>query len=357
MKIANIETWAVKTRLSEPYTIAYETIDSVTNLFMRIETDNGITGFGSASPDLELTGETPQTVLDTCNNIIIPALKGRDPLRPAQLMKELETGLQNRSSTAAMLDMALWDILGKKAGLPLYKLLGGYREKIETSITIGIMSIAETIARAREFVKKGFKVLKIKGGKEVEADIQRVIKVREAVGKDIKLRFDANQGYTVKESLELLKAVRTAKLEILEQPTPKEQPQLLGQVRNGQDNSSSRVPVMADESLLNVDDAFYLAKHSLVNSINVKLMKVGGISNARRIDAVAKAANQKLMVGCMDESALAIAAGLHFALSSPNVIYADLDGHLDLIDDPLAGAVILKEGVLYPNSAPGLGGT
>lgn len=350
MKITHIEAWTVKMALKEPYTIAYNTFDSAVNILLRIETDTGISGYGCAAPDLQVTGETPQAVLNACDDVIKPHLKGRDPLRTALLMERLKKHLQKLPSARSMVDMALHDIMGKVAGLPVYKLLGGFRDRIKTSITIGILPLKETVDHAKAFVKKGFKALKIKGGSDVGADIERILKVREAVGEKIGLRFDANQGYTVEESLRFFKNTRKVKMEFIEQPTPKGQPDLLGRVA-----MNIPIPIMADESLLSLQDAFRLARRHLADMFNIKLTKVGGISGALQIDAVARSANIAVMVGCMDEAALGIAAGLHFALARPNVTYADLDGHLDLIDDPTTGTVTLKDGILYPAPKPGLG--
>jgi L-alanine-DL-glutamate epimerase-like enolase superfamily enzyme len=350
MTITGIETWSVDMGLSESYTIAYETISTATNVFLRLETDRGVCGFGCAAPDLQVTGETPDSVLQAAGTVVSDILKKADPLRMAKHMARLKELLKVQPSARAMVDMALYDLLGKTAGLPVYLLLGGFRKQIKTSVTIGILPVEDTVERAKEFVGSGFKALKIKGGMDVEEDILRVLKVREAVGRNIELRFDANQGFSVEQSLEFFEATKSAKLELLEQPTPKGQPDLLGRVTR-----TVGIPVMADESLVNLRDAFRLARRSLVDMVNIKLMKVGGISEALQVNGVAHAAGLEAMVGCMDESALAIAAGLHFALARPNVMYADLDGHLDLIDDPAAGAVILKNGTLHPLEKPGFG--
>jgi L-alanine-DL-glutamate epimerase-like enolase superfamily enzyme len=350
MKITAIEAWAVSMPLKEPYTIAYETIDSATNIFIRLETNSEITGFGCAAPDLQITGETPETVLKAMSDVIPTTIKGSDPLRSAMLLERIAPLLGSQSSALAAVDMALHDILGKACGLPLWKLLGGFRDRIKTSVTIGILPEKETVARAQDFLAQGFKCLKIKGGKDVDSDIVRVQKVREAVGIETELRFDANQGFTVEQALKFVEKTRHCRLELIEQPTPTGQPDLLGRV-----TSSVSIPIMADESLITLRDAFRLARRDLVDMVNVKLMKVGGIAIARQINAVARSAGLEVMVGCMDESALSIAAGLHFALARPNVYYADLDGHLDLIDDPCEGAVLIRNGILYPNDNPGLG--
>ena len=350
MRITAVECGEAKLRLSEPYTIAYETVESAENVFVRIETDRDLVGFGCAAPDRQVTGEGGASVVAAIKEVVEPALRRSDPLRRMMLMERIRKPLENQPSARAAVDMALYDILGKQARLPLWKLLGGFRDRIKTSVTIGISPVDETVKEARQWVADGFSCLKIKGGLDVENDVERILEVRKAVGDKIELRFDANQGYSVAESLDFVQRTMAARLELIEQPTAKGEPDLLGRVTAG-----VSIPVMADESLMSLRDAFRLARRNLVDMVNIKLMKVGGIAEALHINSVARSAGLEVMVGCMDESALAIAAGLHFALARPNVEYADLDGHLALINDPAKPAVICRNGYLYPTSQSGLG--
>jgi L-alanine-DL-glutamate epimerase-like enolase superfamily enzyme len=350
MKITRVKAWPVEMKLAEPYTIAYETVTATTNVFLRVETNQAITGYGCAAPDKVITGETPETVLKAIDDVAETELKGTDPLRAARIVERLKEHLKDQPSAIAMVDMAIHDILGKVGRIPLWKVLGGFRTCFKTSVTIGILPADETLERAREWIAQGFTVLKIKGGVDVESDIERVKLVREAVGPNVELRFDANQGYTVEQSLRFVEGARTARLELIEQPTAQREPDLLGHV-----TKEVALPIMADESLMNLRDAFRLARRDLVDMVNVKLMKVGGIYESTLINAVARSAGLEVMVGCMDEAALGIAAGLHFALARPNVAYCDLDGHIGLQGDPSDGAVILRNGVLYPTNRPGLG--
>jgi L-alanine-DL-glutamate epimerase-like enolase superfamily enzyme len=350
VKILRVEAEAVSMRLSEPYTIAYESVETAVNVLLRVETDGGPVGVGCSAPDQAVTGETPGSVLRAVKEVVDPALRGEDPLRSTLLLERLREPMAAHPAARAGVDMALFDILGKAAGIGVWKILGGYRDRIETSVTIGILPEAETVARARARAAEGFRRIKIKGGLDVEQDVARVRRVREALGEDVELRFDANQGYTVEQALRFVEGAKPARLELLEQPTSRGAPDLMGRVTR-----EASIPVMADESLMTLRDVFNLARRDLADMVNVKLMKVGGIAEALQINGVARSAGLEVMVGCMDEAALGIAAGLHFALSRPNVEYADLDGHLGLVGDPTAGAVVLRDGTLYPGEGPGFG--
>jgi L-alanine-DL-glutamate epimerase-like enolase superfamily enzyme len=349
MRLVRAEAWRVSMPLAEPYEIAREAFDRADNVFLRLVPNRGSAGYGCAAPDLGVTGETADTVLAALE-AVEPLIRGADPLARNRLLARLKPRLAGHPGARAAIDLALHDLLGKVAGLPLWRLLGGYRSRMRTSITIGVLPEADTVARARARVAEGFRCLKLKGGRDPGEDAGRVRAVRAAVGPRIELRFDANQGYSVEQALTFVDGVRDARVELLEQPTPSGDPDLLGRV-----SRAVAIPVMADESLLSLGDAFRLARKDHADMINVKLMKVGGLTDAMAVDSVARAAGLEVMVGCMDESALAIAAGLAFALARPNVAYADLDGHLDLIGDPAAGAVTLRGGVLHPSPLPGLG--
>jgi L-alanine-DL-glutamate epimerase-like enolase superfamily enzyme len=349
MKITQITFHRLELSLSVPYTIAYESVSQTTNFILRLETDTGLSGYGCAAPDLQVTGETEEEVALAIRKQIIPFLQGKDPFTYACLIDGLKNQLDGKSATLAMVDMALFDLVSRHAGVPLYKFLGGYKSSIPTSITIGILPLEETLKHAAEFVQAGFFILKIKGGKVLEEDIEKMIRLREEYP-GIQLRFDGNQGYSVAQALEFVKKTSKVGIEIFEQPTLVQGDENLGEVTR-----QVSLPVMADESIKSLDDAFRLARNERIDMVNIKLMKVGGIMEGHHINSVARSANLEVMAGCLDECALGISAGLHFALSRPNIQYADLDGHLDLLEDPYHDMFILRKGVLFPSESPGLG--
>jgi L-alanine-DL-glutamate epimerase-like enolase superfamily enzyme len=351
MRVTRLESWSVALRLSEPYTIAYETVDSAVNLFVRLHTDGRHVGHGIAAPDPAVTGETVQSA-QAALEAAGPLVAELDPTRPALVREKMSAVVGPNPSARAALDMALWDLLGQAAGLPVWKLLGGARQRIRTSVTIGILDERATLEQARRWLGAGFASLKLKGGLDAGGDAERVRKVREATGPGVELSLDANQGYSVAQALEFLRGAEPAELAYLEQPTPRDRPEWLAEVQR-----HSAVPIMADECLRSPEEALSLAAGGVVQRFNIKIQKVGGIAAALAIDAIAAAAGIGVMVGCTDECTLGIAAGLHFALARPNACHADLDGHLAMIDDPTAGAVTLRDGWLLGGDRPGLGWT
>lgn len=350
MKIIKTSLHRVEMPFREPNRGKNESLKSCINLFLRAETNNGLIGWGCAAPDYSITGETPDQVEHAYHATLEKMLQKADPTTYVRINEDLKYRFPGLPATRAMVDMLMYDLISRMAGIPLYRLLGGYSVSIPTSVTIGVSNVEETLDRAEEFVKQKFFILKIKGGRDVGEDIERVMKIHEKYGESVSLRFDANQGYSADDAIAFVEATRKADIEILEQPTPRDNRDLLGKVAK-----RSSVPVMADESLMNLSDAFHLASNDLSDMINIKLMKVGGITEALHINSVAKAAGLECMVGCRDESALAISAGMHLALSRANIMYADLDGHLELLNDPSAGAVIIRNGIMYPSDEPGLG--
>jgi len=349
MKILNVEIIRLSLKLKYPYTIAYHYFDQADHIFIRIDTGR-LSGWGCMAPDPFVTGEVVEKIYPEVLDQLPALLVGCDPFRRAKISTAIKKAFPLYPGLWAAVDMALWDLMGKQADLPVWKMLGGYRSRIETSITIGITSLAETLEQAEDFYNRGFRILKIKGGLHFEEDAERLIRIYQRWGDRFRLRFDANQGYSRDQTLEFLDRIKNIPLELLEQPTSKDDSPSLGAIK-----WKSAVPLMADESLLSLIDAFKLARKGLVDMLNIKLMKVGGITEAIQVDSVARSAKIKVMVGCMDESALGISAGLHFALSRKNILYADLDGHLDILDDPAEGTIRLHKGFLFPGDLPGLG--
>lgn len=351
MKIVSSACWAENFKLREGYSIAYQQdITHCENVFLTLETESGLTGWGMAAPDMFVTGEDAAAVLQSYSGHIEACMKGENPFYYSRLYEELKEALPGQASALAMVEIALYDIMAQKAGVPLYMFLGGYRQKIITSVTIGILPDDRVLAKTDELLKKGIRAIKLKGGLDVERDIRIIGLVRKKIGKKIALTLDANQGYNLIEAAHFIRNTKHAELELIEQPTSPEltfQWHLLRQEGN--------VPIMADESLKKLSDSFNLSNRQAVDFLNIKLMKVGGITPALQINSSARSAAVSCMMGCMDESSLGIAAGLHVALARPNISHADLDSWMDVIDDPFDGLVRLEDGYLIPSPYPGLG--
>ncbi len=348
-RISRIETEVRGLPLTRPYTIAFRTIDEVENCIVRVHSEGGLTGYGAASPEPHVTGETRESCRAALAEQSLAWLAGRDVRELGALSSQLEQRLPGNPAARAALDMALHDLLAQHLGVPLVEMLGRVHESLPTSITIGIMSVEEALEEAREYLGRGFHVLKVKLGHALDEDLARVARLRESLPADTTIRVDANQGYSAADVVRFMRESAPWRLEFLEQPMPPSQ-----SMRDLPPGCRERIA--ADESLLDDADALELASSPAACGVfNIKLMKCGGIRTALRIAAIAKAADISLMWGCMDESRISIAAALHAALAAPATRYLDLDGSLDLGEDVAEGGFIIENGIMRTLPAPGLG--
>jgi L-Ala-D/L-Glu epimerase len=349
--IKDITVWSVDLGNTKPYTIAFKTVDEVRNAFVEITLDNGITGIGSGNPSEYVVGENLDQCLEALQEENLEFLIGRDIREMNLLTFEVWKRFPKNPSARAALDIALYDAFTKHLGVPLVKFLGQKITRMLTSNTIGIKDVKETLDEAQDYIKKGFKVLKVKLGKNLDEDIERLMKLREKFGNGLVIRIDANQGYTPEQTIEFYGRTYDLNIELIEQPLPAtsiaEMKELPREVRE---------VIAADESLITPMDAIELIKPPRAAGIfNIKLMKCGGVSQGLKIADVALHEGVDLFWGCNDESIVSITAALHTAFSCANTKYIDLDGSLDLAKDVVKGGFILKDGYMYCSDKPGLG--
>ena len=357
-RIKEIVLEKVDLKLTRPYSIAFKRVDHVENAIVKVILDNGIIGYGAGNPSEQVVGENLNQTMAALEQAVHgkdqtgwSGLVGRNIDTLDSLCEEIQNHLPQSPSARTALEVGLYDCLAQYQGKPLSLLLGQHHHRMPTSITIGIKGVTETLEEAMEYYQRGFRYLKIKLGNNLEEDIERVIKIREKFGSEVKIRVDANQGYTSEELIRFYQETEASELELIEQPLPVGEE---GQMRSLA--PEIRELLAADESLINADDASKLINKTPACGIfNIKLMKCGGITQAKRISAVAEAANIDLMWGCNDESIISITAALHAAFSCKNTKYLDLDGSLDLAEDVVSGGFMLQNGEMSIRNLPGLG--
>lgn len=304
-------------------------------------------GHGVAVPT-EVTRENVHSVLNTFQSFA-RSLPGAEFEKPYQLQERMDKLSANQPSARAALEMALFDLSAQAAGLPLYQYLGGRRDRMTTDMTIGIMDERSAVERARRWVQVGFRALKIKVGRDWKEDAKRVKAIRHAVGRDVDLRVDGNQGFSWNDALAFARHAKGEGISVFEQPVSKDDWEGMRALAE-----SSPIPVMADEMVLTAEDVKKLRWSNAARAVNLKLMKHGGLLRAMEVNTLCEAAGYPTMVGCMGEPQLSIAAGLHFALAQKNVRWLDLDSHFKFTSDPSSG-LRFEQGQLIAPSRPGIG--
>ncbi|MFM2145196.1 MAG: hypothetical protein RL732_32 [Bacteroidota bacterium] len=351
MKIKAVRAYLKQIKLTKPYTIAYNTFSDVSMAFFEVELENGLIGYGTGSPAEDVVGESAAQSVANLNSPFIAALTGRDIRHFQQLIFETNVQFPHLPGTQAAVDLALHDAFAKWMGIPVVDYYGRKIDALPTSVTIGIKNVRDTLEEAKDYRALGFHILKVKMGIDPAEDIERILKLRESFGTAFRIRVDPNQGYTLLQLEQFIKATAAADIELIEQPLPVGKENDLLQL-----DSKLRKKIMGDESLKDAGAAIAFAHdHKPFGIYNIKLMKCGGIAGAMEIATIAKASGIDLFWGCNDESILSITAALHAAYSCPHTRYIDLDGSFDLAEDLVTGGFTVEQGYLKINNEPGFG--
>lgn len=347
MKIKSIQSYLRKMALTKPYSIAGYTFSDVSLGFVEVELENGVIGYGTASPAEEVVGETAEMSVQHLQTEFVQNLIGRNIEDFQQLITETRVHFQHLPGTQAAIDIALHDAYGKWKNQSIVAIYGRKIDALPTSVTIGLMPIHEALKEAEEFKKLGFRILKVKTGENVAEDIEKVIKLHEQFGNNLTIRVDPNQGYSIQDLNQFI-AKAGHLVELIEQP-----------LAIGFENELATInhpAIMGDESITDAEAAQKFSINPKPFQIyNIKLMKSGGIQGALEIAHIAKKSNIDLFWGCNDESILSITAALHAAYSMPNTKYLDLDGSLDLAEDLVSGGFEINDGLMKINENPGFG--
>ncbi len=353
MKITNIRFGMLRVPLKTPFKTALRTVEAVADVVVIVETDSGHVGYGEAPATAVITGDTHGSIVEAIDKFIRPRLIGRDIADLNRITQSIQGALEKNFSAKAAVEIAVYDLFGQLYDAPLYKVLGGGDPVITTDITISVDYIDKMVADAVSAVDRGFESLKIKVGKDIGLDIERVKAIHAAVEGRALLRLDANQGWTAKQAVYALHALEDAgvQLELLEQPVKAHDLKGLKYVTD-----RVHTPVMADESVFGPAEVIDLIRMRAADIINIKLMKTGGISNAIRIADIAALYQVECMIGCMLESSISVAAAVHVAVAKANIITkVDLDGPSLCAFNPVDGGVVFNESEISVTDAPGLG--
>jgi L-Ala-D/L-Glu epimerase len=353
MKITDIHLAMLRVPLRTAFKTALRTVESIEDIVVAVHTDDGRVGYGEAPATAVITGDTHGSIIDAIRHYIAPRLIGEDIADLNRLTRLIQGAMEHNTSAKAAVDIAVHDLWGQLHGAPLYKLLGGGQPRLTTDLTISVDGIDKMVADAVSAVERGFVALKIKVGKDIGVDIERVRAIHAAVGGRASLRLDANQGWTAREAVHALQTLEAAGvvLELVEQPVKARDLEGMRYV-----TERVQTPVMADESVFGPREAMEIIRLRAADIINIKLMKAGGVANALKIADIAGLHGIECMIGCMLESSISVAAAAHVAAARADVITrVDLDGPSLCTHDPVDGGVTFNEAVITIDDAPGLG--
>lgn len=350
MKITAIYLYAIHLPLHQPFVISYQTYNFMPSVIVKIETDEGITGYGEAVADEHVTGETWESTYHIIKNTLAPVVLGHNPLEIERLHDLMNKTIYSAPTAKAAIDIACYDIIGKKLQQPVFQLIGG-RYHDEFSLT-HVLSIAEPELMANEaalHVTKGYQSFKMKVGTNIKQDVKRIQAVRARVGEDIAIRVDVNQGWqNSATTLVALKKLQNCNLDWIEQPVVADDIDGMVEIK-----SKSIIPLMIDEGLKGSREMLEIIQKRAADKVNIKLMKCGGIYPSVKMAHQAELAGLDCQIGSMVESSIGSAAGYHVAFSKKNISSVELTGPLKFSKD--IGNLAYDVPFIRLTDKPGLG--
>ena len=351
LHITKVSIYKMQLSLYEPFIISLGPQNNADNILIVIHTKEGITGYGECSPYMSINGET----IDTCCIVaqyLAKALLQMNALAIEECIVVMNRVIYGNNSIKSAFDMALYDIAAQHSGMPLYKFLGGNKNKvIVTDMTVGLNEPDKMVSDALKFKAAGFQFIKVKLGQSTEKDVAIIKAIREKIGNPIPLRIDANQGWDTPTAINTLQALEQFNIEHCEEPIARWNYSELPAVRN-----ATSIKIMADESCCDSHDAARLAQLKACDYFNIKMGKSGGIFEALKIISVAENAGIKLQIGGFMESRLATTAFVHFAYASDAIVHFDFDTPLMIAVDPVIGGMkYLTNGVIEIDDTAGIG--
>ena len=352
MKITNIQTKPLKAPLKNPFITSLRRVDALEDLVVIIECDDGYVGYGEGAPTPVITGETMGSMIATIE-YIKPHLLGHEIEDFDAIINLVHSLILKNTTAKSALEIALYDLKAKSQKLPLYRMLGGTQTKFSTDITISMDEIDKMIADCHSAVTLGYDTLKIKIGDNPQKDVERVVTIHNSLDKNIKLRLDANQGWTAEQSVTLLHALEKQDIiaEFIEQPVAADDIEGLKYIKE-----RVQTPLLADESIFSVKDARRLLEMQAIDYVNIKLAKTAGITQALELADLSKSFDVKCMIGCMLEGPISVAAGVHVASAKADIItMLDLDAVSLLASHPVTTSIQFDESIITLSEDIGLG--
>lgn len=355
LPIADVRVVMADVPVRRPHKMSFTTLEAVNFVFVRLETRDGLVGWGEAAclGGPTWSEESAESIAPTIERYIAPWLTGRDATGVESLRGEMARRIQGNPFARAAVEMALWDLNGRALGVPVHRLLGGkVRDRVPLSWSLAVASPEDELREAKEKAARGHRIFKIKtAARPVHEDVARIRALREGLGPEVRLRVDANQGWDRATALRAIRAMEPYDLDFVEQPVPRWD--LDGMAQTGR---SVNVPVMADESCFTPQDAMAIARLGGVSILGLKLTKSAGLLGSMAIARIAEAAGLGCYVGCMIETSLGTAAYLHVALAAAPVTWGcELFGPLLLTGDVVRKPVEYADGCILALDGPGLG--